>query len=516
MKQEGYVYLMGAGPGDPGLLTIRAQKILQQAEVVIYDRLVSQEILNQIHPQAEKIYVGKASRNHALQQEEINALLVEKAAQGKRVVRLKGGDPFVFGRGGEEALYLQQHGYPFEIVPGISSSVAVPAYAGIPVTHRDASSSFAVITGHEKPGKPQSSIRWHQLATAVDTLVFLMGVENLPFIVKELLNAGLDADTPAALIAEGTTNRQQVVSGYLSNIVDRVREEELHPPAVIVVGSTVPLREQLQWFEKRPLWGKRIIITRARQQASALLNKIKDLGGQAIELPSIRIKPEDNLDPLYQAFENLDSYQWIMFTSVNAVELFFAELRRQGKDVRSLHQAKLCAIGPATCRQLEERGFIVDVVPGEYRAEGLVEAMRGQLKTGERILLPRARGARQVLPLALQEMGAQLDEVALYEAVLETNLSPAIMEEVLQGRADYITFTSSSTVKNFATLLGKEHIAQFDQGVSVACIGPITAETARQYGFTVDIIAEEYTIPGLIEAILKYEKEKNKIGEENK
>ncbi|HHW60415.1 MAG TPA: uroporphyrinogen-III C-methyltransferase [Syntrophomonadaceae bacterium] len=516
MKQKGYVYLMGAGPGDPGLLTLRAQEILQQAEVVIYDRLVGDEILSQIHPQAEKIYVGKASRNHALQQEEINALLVEKAAQGKQVVRLKGGDPFVFGRGGEEALYLQQHGYAFEIVPGISSAVAVPAYAGIPVTHRGASSSFAVITGHEKPGKPQSSIRWDQLATAVDTLVFLMGVENLPFIVEQLINAGLDADTPTALIAAGTTNRQQVVSGCLSNIVDRVREEELHPPAVIVVGNTVPLREQLQWFENRPLWGKRIIVTRARQQASVLLNRIKELGGQPIELPSIRIKPEENLEALYQAFVHLDSYQWIMFTSVNAVELFFAELRRKGKDVRSLHQAKLCAIGPATCQRLEERGFIVDVVPEEYRAEGLIKAMQGHLKAGERVLLPRARGARQVLPMALREMGAELDEVVLYEAVLETRLPSGLLEEVLQGQADYITFTSSSTVKNFVALLGKEHIPQFDQDVSVACIGPITAETARQYGFTVDIIAQEYTISGLIEAILEHEKEKNKIGEENK
>lgn len=516
MKKKGFVYLVGAGPGDPGLLTIRAREVLQEAEVVVYDRLVGPEILGWIPPDAEMIYVGKASRNHALKQEEINALLVQKAAEGKRVVRLKGGDPFVFGRGGEEALYLREHAYDFEVIPGISSSIAVPAYAGIPVTHRNVSSSFAVITGHEKPGKEESSIHWDKLATAVDTLVFLMGVENLPFIAERLIEGGRAADTPIALIHEGTTSGQRVVSGSLSDIVERVKEAGLEPPAVIVVGDTVLLREELQWLEKRPLWGKKIIVTRAREQASSLLAQIQALGGQGIELPSIRIQMEEDLEPLYSAFAALDSYEWLIFTSVNAVQIFFDELRNQGRDIRSLGSMKICAIGPASCKALEEKGLIVDLLPKEYKAEALIEELEKQLKPGEGVLLPRARGARDILPLSLEKMGARVNEIHLYEAVMETNIDSDILEQVLDGQVDYITFTSSSTVKNFVDMLGRERAADLNGRAKIACIGPITAETARQHGFEVDVMASDYTIPGLIKAILDNESKNSTIGEENR
>lgn len=503
MEKKGFVYLVGAGPGDPGLFTIKGKQVLEQAEVVVYDRLVGAEILAYASPDAELIYVGKASSRHTLKQDEINALLVEKAAQGKQVVRLKGGDPFVFGRGGEEALYIREHGFDFAVIPGITSAIAVPAYAGIPVTHREATSSFAVITGHERPGKEASSINWAQISTGIGTLVFLMGVENLAYIVAQLIKHGRSLQTPVALIRRGTLADQQVVSGSLEDIVDRVARAALQPPAIIVVGETVALRQDLMWLENKPLWGQRILVTRSRTQASILVESIRQLGGEAIEFPTIEIIKEDNLEPLYQAFELIESYDWLVFTSVNAVDIFFASLRERGKDIRSLSGLKICAIGPATAANLQNRGMFIDIIPDEYKAEGIIEKIGALITPGQHVLLPRARGAREILPQSLREMGAQVDECFLYQAVVPRDINSEDWAELLQDGLDYLTFTSSSTVSNLVKIIGSEQVQILNQKVKIACIGPITAATARDNGFKVDIMADEYTIPGLVNAVLR-------------
>lgn len=506
MQKPGKVYLIGAGPGDPGLFTLKGQRILQKADVVIYDRLASPAILNMARSDAEKIYVGKISGRHALSQEEINQLLVEKARQGLTVARLKGGDPFLYGRGGEEALFVRQHGLEFEVVPGVTSAIAVPAYAGIPVTHRDMTSTFAVITGHEKPDKKESSINWEHVAPGIGTLVFLMGVENLPFICSNLIKHGRDSQTPVALIRWGTLPEQQVLTGTLDNIVDLVREHNFKPPAVIVVGEVVRLREELNWLESKPLWGKKVVVTRSRAQASQLVDRIVDLGGEAIEFPAIEIKKEANLSGLHNAFRHLDSYDWIVFTSVNAVDIFFDELMGCGYDVRDLKGIKLAAIGPATRDRLVQRGLRVEVMPEEYRAEGIVKSLISASRPGQWVLLPRARGARSVLPEELKKAGLHVNEVFLYEAVAALSVSSEVLEEIKQGNMDYLTFTSSSTVHNFVKIVGRENIERINNNTKIACIGPITADTARQYGFTVDINASEYTIQGLVEAIVEESK----------
>ncbi len=502
MAKAGYVYLIGAGPGDPDLFTIKGKKAIEKAEVVVYDRLIGQEILDYAPQNAEMIYVGKASSNHALPQDDINKLLVEKAQAGKIVARLKGGDPFVFGRGGEEAQYIHKHGINFEVIPGITSAIAVPAYAGIPVTHRDATSSFAVITGHERPDKQVSSIQWDKIATGIGTLVFLMGVENLEFIVNNLIKAGRSEQTPVALIRRGTFPDQEVVSGTLADIVAKVREAGFQPPAIIIVGETVRLREELQWRENRPLWGTRIVVTRARAQASDLLERIRYEGGQAIEFPSIEIVPQEDLSALYDAFERIEAYEWIIFTSVNAVDIFFTQLGVQGIDIRSLRGSRICAIGPATAAKLNSLGLLVDFIPKDYQAEGIIAGLKEYLKPQERVLLPRAHGARTVLPESLQALGAIVDEIILYRSEPASHVDDSLLREIKLGKFDYITFTSSSTVNNFVNIIGQENIITIDKLVKVACIGPITAQTAREKGFTVDIIPIQYTIDALLDAII--------------
>lgn len=502
MEQKGFVYLVGAGPGDPGLFTIKGKELLARAEVVIYDRLVSPDIIAWANPQAELIYVGKESSRHTLSQDEINALLAQKAAQGKMVVRLKGGDPFVFGRGGEEALYVREQGIDFAVVPGISSAIAVPAYAGIPVTHRDATSSFAVITGHEKPGKEVSSINWKLISTGIGTLVFLMGVENLEYIVRNLLENGRSPETPVALIRRGTMPDQEVVSGRLDNIVARVRAAGLKPPAIIIVGETVELRQELSWWETGPLWGKRILVTRSRHQASVLVKKIRELGGDAIEFPTIEIAEEENLGELHKAFDHIESYHWIIFTSVNAVDIFFRELSNQGHDIRSLAGIKIGAIGPATAARLQKYGLLVELVPEEYQAEGIIKELQTIIKPGQKVLLPRARGARDILPIQLGKLGAMVEEICLYQAIVPRSLNRLSIAAMLEQPIDYITFTSSSTVTNFVDIIGNQQAEELGRRVKVACIGPITAEKARENGLQVDITAREYTIDGLLQSIL--------------
>lgn len=504
-NRTGIVYLIGAGPGDPKLITLRGLECLGRAEVVVYDRLVNPRLLSFAPPKAERIYVGKGANHHVLSQAEINQLLLSKAKEGLIVARLKGGDPFVFGRGGEEAETLYEEGIPFEVVPGITSAIAVPAYAGIPVTHRQHNSTLTIVTGHEDPFKPGSSIAWDHLARLGGTLVFLMGLENLPDITKKLIDEGQPADTPVALVQWGTFPEQQVVTGDLSSIVDRSREASLTPPVVTVVGEVVRLRDKLKWVEKKPLFGKRILVTRARSQASVLSRRLESLGAEVWEFPTIEIAPCQDFGPLDRAIDHLSDYQWIVFTSVNGVNAFLDRLWQRGGDIRHLMGIRLVAIGPGTNQALVGRGLRSEFVPEEYRAEAVVEGLRGKVEAGEKVLLPRARGARLVLPQSLAEMGLLVDEVVAYET-LSGSGNPAVLKQMLREHPlDVVTFTSSSTVKNFLELLGDKP-SSFP-GLSktlVACIGPITADTAAGLGLKVDLVAPEYTIEGLVGALSQH------------
>ncbi|MBF0302437.1 MAG: uroporphyrinogen-III C-methyltransferase, partial [Desulfamplus sp.] len=518
--KKGRVYLIGAGPGDPKLITIRGMECIQKADVVVYDYLAAPALLKYARKDAQIIYVGKKGGDHTMSQDKINQLLADKGKQGLIVARLKGGDPFIFGRGGEEAEALIEAGVPFEVVPGVTSAVAAPAYAGIPLTHRDYTSSVSLITGHEDPLKEESSIRWDTLAQSGSTLVFFMGVKNLPNICEQLIKNGKPSDTPVALVRWGTTPKQQTVSGNLSNIVQKVAEAKLKPPSLIVVGDVVSLREQMQWFERRPFHGKRIVVTRAREQASDLVAALTELGADCIEIPTIKVvAPIDNT-PLERAIENIKTYDWLIFTSVNGVKFFFDTLFKMGKDVRVLGHLKCACIGPVTKEELRSHGIITDILPESYRAESIVEAFKGVNSQGvtiqgeridikgKRILLPRAKEARSVLPDELQKMGAVLDEVTAYVTEQVTEAKDELLKLLEKGGdddnrgIDIVTFTSSSTVKNFKALLPQDSFAELMKGVTIACIGPITADTAVTEGFKPDIIATEYTISGLVDAMV--------------
>ncbi|MBQ7498180.1 MAG: uroporphyrinogen-III C-methyltransferase [Selenomonas sp.] len=501
----GMVYLVGAGPGDYRLISLKAVDCLKMAEVVVYDRLADPRILQWAPEEAEYIYVGKASSNHTMKQEDINQLLVDKAQEGKVVVRLKGGDPFVFGRGGEEALLLRENHLPFEIVPGITSAISVPAYAGIPVTHRAVATSFAVVTGHEDPTKSGSNMRWDKLSTGVDTLVFLMGVANLPHITEELMRHGRSADTPAAVIRWGTKAEQRVLETTVGTAAEDVAKAGLKPPAIFIVGEVVKLRESLKWFddlEYRPLFGKTVLVTRARSQASKLTAALEALGAGVIEAPAIELRaPEDNYKALDEAISHVQDYHWLIFTSTNGVEHFFARLFGAGKDVRALGYAKVAAIGSATAEKLREYGIRADVVPQEFRAEGILEALKGKLPPHVKILLPRAQEAREILPEKLREQGHTVDVVPVYQTVTAEDSAEELKAKLAAGEIDLVTFTSSSTVINLLKLIGGKELLN---GVKLACIGPVTAETARNNGLEPDMEAEEYTINGLVKVISEY------------
>ena len=504
------VYLVGAGPGDPGLLTIKGMECIQKAAVLVYDRLVNSELLKYAPEDCEMIYVGKSPDRHTLRQEEINQLLVEKAKEKGTVTRLKGGDPFVFGRGGEEAETLRENNIPFEIVPGISSSIAAPAYAGIPVTHRDCASSFAVITGHEDPEKSNSSINWENLASGVDTLVFLMGVGNLKYIVENLTKYGRKPTTPVALVRWGTTKKQQTLVGTLETIVDLVAQKGFTSPAVTIVGEVVSLRDTLKWFEDKPLFGKRVLVTRARAQASDLSQLLIAQGAQVIEFPTIEIQPPASYELLDQAIEKVEEYDWIVFTSVNGVDYFTDRLLLKDRDWRDLKGLKICAIGPKTAEKLLDLGLKIDYVPPEYRAEGIIEGLQERGIQGKKILLARAEVARDILPEQLEALGAQVTVAPTYQTIVP-EVSTGEAAALLQGeKVDLITFTSSSTVKNFKKLWEKMQDTAIFQGALTACIGPITAKTAQEEGFQIDIQAKEYTIEGLVEAITAYAQGENK------
>ncbi len=501
---KGKVYLVGAGPGDPGLITVKGLECIRKADVLIIDYLASPILLQYAAEDAEIIYVGKKVGDHTLSQNEINALIVEKAQTVSTVVRLKGGDPFIFGRGAEEAAELVKAKISFEIVPGVTSAIAVPAYAGISLTHRDHTSTLAFVTGHEDPTKKESKIDWKALARGIGTIVFLMGVKNLARITQQLIKHGMRPDTPTALIRWGTTPKQITVTGTLDTIVERVKNAGLKPPAIIVVGDVVKLRETMKWFENRPLMGRSIVVTRAREQASELVKRLSDLGAECIECPTIKVAPPDDITPLDTAIDNLSSYAWLIFTSVNGVNFFFNRLFEKNKDVRDLTHVRTAVIGPATAKRLFDFGLKSDIVPESYRAESVVKAFAKEDIIGKKILLPRAKEARPILPLELTRMGAVVDEVEAYCTKAVKDDADFILKRLEERTIDMITFTSSSTVKNFHAFLPPKSFDSLIQGVTIASIGPITADTARNLGFEVHIVAESYTIPGLCRAIQKY------------
>jgi len=499
------VYLIGAGPGDPGLISVKGAECLKKADVVVYDYLSNPRLLSYCRPDAESIYVGKKGSQHTLEQEDINKLLVEKAAAGNIVARLKGGDPFVFGRGGEEALALKEAGIPFEIVPGITAAVAAPAYAGIPVTHRDLTSTFALITGHEDPTKDESAIDWSRIATGVGTIAFYMGVKNLPRIVRKLVDNGRSPNTPVAVIRWGTKAEQRTAVGILQDIVQKVQDAKITAPAITIVGEVVTLREQLNWFESRPLFGKKIVVTRSRQQASEFVEQLESLGAEAVEMPTIRIADPSDFGPLDQAIDHIETFDWIVFTSVNAVGRFVDRLLERGRDIRDLKGIKLCAIGSATAEKVQSFRLQVDLIPPKYVAESVVEALQKQNAVkGKKFLLPRADIARSLLPDEIDKLGGEAVEVDVYQTVIEDTQDEDAIRRLLEGDIDMVTFTSSSTVRNFVQIIGKERLEKVKSKTRFASIGPITTQTAEEFGIAICAEASQHDIPGLVEAVLEH------------
>jgi uroporphyrinogen III methyltransferase/synthase len=497
-------YLVGAGPGDYKLITLKAVECLKKADVVIYDRLVNKRYLDFAKEEAELIYVGKASSCHSLPQDQINQLIVNKAKEGKIVVRLKGGDPYLFGRGGEEAEELTKEGIPFEIVPGITSAISVPAYAGIPVTHRDFVSSVHIITGHERPEKDVSNINYELLAHLKGTLIFLMGLSKIGGICRNLIKHGKPENTPVAAISKGTTSAQKKVVGTLSDIQEKVIRERLLPPSIIVVGEVVNLHDRLDWFQRKPLSGKRILVTRTRSQASELAQKIADLGGEVYSFPTIKITEPEDYSFIDEKLRKIKKYHWIVFTSVNGVEAFFRRLKTIEKDIRDLAGIKIGAIGEKTGALLKEKGVLPDYIPGEYQGEALAAGLKERIKAGEKVLLPTADIARKLLEDELRTHGAVVDKIDLYRTLPGEGNRNLLLEWLEQKEIDIVTFASSSTVRNFIKILGPENIVLL-KDVKIACIGPVTARTAEELGLDVAVTAKDYTIDGLIKAILQEE-----------
>jgi len=500
--KKGKVYLIGAGPGDPGLITLKAVNCLARADVVVYDHLVSSLILDYAPATAEKIYAGKMGSKHFAEQDEINSLLVRKAGQGKTVARLKGGDPFVLGRGGEEAEALRKNGILFEVVPGVTSAVAVPAYAGIPVTHRGLASSLAIITGHEDPSKKSSSIKWDKLATATDTLVILMGMQNIAQITARLQEHGRKASTPVAVIRDGTLPSQVCLTGTLRNIAGKVRQAGLEAPAVIVVGEVVKLRESLRWFDSLPLFGKHILVTRAGSQAGSFEKLLIERGALPVRFSSIEVKPLTANKNLDNALANLAAYNWIAFTSVNGVEIFFSRLRDLELDARCLSGLKIGAIGPATGRSLQKIGITPDYLPAEFTGRGFVAGLKKRQVGRQRFLLPRADIADDEITAGLKKLGAEVDEIAVYSTIRPRSNKTLLKELLFKDNLDVITFTSSSTVTNLLSGLNKGDIARIRP--EIACIGPKTARTAAEAGLKIAVIAGEQTMQGLLAAMEDY------------
>jgi uroporphyrinogen III methyltransferase/synthase len=486
------VYLVGAGPGDPELITIRGRKALERADVILYDHLASSALLDFAPASAERIYVGKKKGDHCLPQEEITRLLIEEARRGRTVVRLKGGDPFIFGRGGEEAEALAAAGIPFEVVPGVSTPMGIAAYCGVPLTHRNYTPAVTFVTGHDL-----ARIDWERLGRT-ETLVIFMGLTNFDRIAAEMMARGRAGETPAMAVRWGTRPDQETLVGTLATLPGLIHERGMKPPATIVVGEVVSLREKLNWYERLPLFGRRVVVTRAREQASALAEKLHALGAAVVEFPTIEIRPAEDYGPLDCAITDLASYDWLIFTSANGVRFFLERLDRSATDLRAL-KAKVCAIGPATKKAVEALHLKVDLMGKEYVAESLIEAFGAYDLAGKRMLLPRAAVARDVVPAELGRRGARVDVVEAYRTVVPEGAAQAA-GEIFGGarKPDWITFTSSSTVQNFVAAAGTEVLA----GVKAASIGPVTSATARKLGIEVAAEAAEFTIDGLVEAIL--------------
>lgn len=501
----GMVTLVGAGPGDPGLLTLRGQRRLAAADVVIHDALVPRRLLDAVRPGAEVIPVGDPhGAGDRLTQDRVSALMIARARAGMAVVRLKNGDPFVFGRGAEEARALRAAGIPFEIVPGVTSAIAVPAYAGIPATDRDHASLVTIATGHQATGTSgPPALPWDALARQGGTLVFLMGVQQMGAILAALMAHGLDPATPAAAVERGTLGAQATVGATAATLAERVAAAGLRPPAVLVVGSVVGLRTELAWVEQRPLFGRRIVVTRPREQAGELAQQLEERGAEVVAFPTIALVPPPDPGALDRAVAAASTYDWIVFTSANGVRAFLERLDALGLDVRSLAGVRLAAIGPETGAALGRRLLRAAVVPGEFRAEGLLAALGDEDVRGRRVLLPRAAGARAILPVELAARGAHVDEVIAYRAVPPPDADVAGLRAALAaGAIDALTFTSSSTVTNFASLVGTDTLRALAPGrPAVACIGPVTAATARDLGLVVDVEPAAYTVPALIEAL---------------
>jgi uroporphyrinogen III methyltransferase/synthase len=501
-RSKGKVYLVGAGPGDPKLLTLRGKECLEQADVVLYDYLANPALLSHAPDRAERVYVGRRGKGKYPPQDEINRALIDRAREGKVIVRLKGGDPFVFGRGGEEAEVLASAGIEFEVVPGVTAALAAPAYAGIPATHRTMASTVTIVTGHEDPDKPAPGLEWPKLASSRGTLVFLMGMKNLSTIVTNLVAEGRASTTPVAIIRWGTRASQQTVVGTLADIVEKAEAAKMEPPTVIVVGEVVKLRQQLSWFEQRPLFGKRVLMTRAKEQATELAMLLAGYGAEPIEAPTIQIVPPVDWAPVDGAIDAIGTYDWVIFTSVNGVTRFLTRLGARGLDARSLAGRRLCCIGPRTAEELGKFGLKADAIPADYQAEGVLAMLGSQDLTDVRVLIPRAEVARELLPDELRARGAHVDVVSVYRTILPSGESEECRRQLEDGRIHVVTFTSSSTVRNFVEMLGSiDRAKTLLQGIVIACIGPITARTVEEHGLTVSIMPGENTIPALVEAI---------------
>ncbi|MCD6388973.1 MAG: uroporphyrinogen-III C-methyltransferase [Desulfobulbaceae bacterium] len=505
---QGKVYLVGAGPGDPGLITIRGREILEKAEVIIYDYLAGKKLLKFVPRDAEFIYAGKRGGvKHTHTQEEINAMLVDRARSGKRVVRLKGGDPFIFGRGGEELEEIVAAGLNYEAVPGVTSASAAATFAGVPITHRKFTASVAFITGHEDPTKKESSIAWDKISTGVGTLVFYMGIKNLPAITKNLMDNGRDPKTPVAVVRWASMPHQRSVVGTLDTIADIVKEQGIKPPALTIVGEVVTLRDTLNWYEKRPLFGKRIMITRTREQASELVARLEELGAECLEYATIAIQPPDSWNELDQALARLPQYNWLVFTSIHAIHAFFGRLFEKNLDARALNSCRIAAVGTVTADCLLDYGIKIDLLPEKFTGEGLAAALESQGLAGKKVLIPRALKAREVLPERLEKAGAEVTVAPVYQNVRPKGYGELLREEFVDQGVDMITFSSSSTVTNFIQMLGVDdnELGSLLSKTSIAAIGPITAKTVVDHGLHVDVQPETYTIPALVDSILEYD-----------
>jgi uroporphyrinogen III methyltransferase/synthase len=503
-EKNGYVYLIGAGPGDPGLLTLKGRECIARAEVILYDYLAHKRLLSFARPDAELIYAGKVGGAHNREQWQINEMLVEKALQGRVVARLKGGDPFIFGRGGEECEALVAAAIPFEIVPGVTAAIGAAAYAGIPLTHRDFTTSVAFVTGHESNGKEVSGIDWQRLSLGSGTVVFYMGMKNLPQITANLIAHGRAPQTPVALVRWGTRPEQEVLTGVLADIAEKARKEGFKAPAVTIVGDVVRLRDKLRWFDIRPLFGKGILVTRATDQAGVFSYLLEGYGAHVLECPTIAVIPPESFDELDEAVSALAGFDWLIFTSANGVSFFFERLHALGFDSRALGPCRVAAVGSKTAEALAAEGIRPDLLPSGYHAEGVVQKFAELGGAGQKALYPKADRARDVIPKGLAELGMEVVAPVAYRTVIPDAISREALDALEEGRIHCVTFTSSSTVTNLAALVGENRLIRLLEGVAVASIGPVTSATCRELGLRVDIEPDRATIETLTEEVVRY------------